>query len=617
MEFRLQSFFCNNYMNMNKFNQTILAVAFIIGVNFSAFPQTLSKYIPDNAGVVFSVNANSIGKKVGMDALNATSFMKDLDLKLNQESGNPEIKLIKEFKKNPESWGINMNDYQFAWVNLDSTSAGFTYLFPLKSMSVLEDKISELRKTQSSMPNFEVIENSSIRYIVSQNVGMFYSAEYIGFTSQAHLKTAFDITNEKFKTYEEQYGDEYDNYYNKVSDSLKASEKELVVESIKTLDSRKSKSLNQNFIKNDDANVYVNSANFSSFMNSTMGNPEMSRIYGKLYKQNPLNLVGYNSELALNFNNKEIEMTVKAQYPEGSLFQPDDLFRKGIHPEFMKHINGKNTLAAYSFNINIPVFVQNLEQYIKENYKELPLDYNSTINSGLKSSGLSFDANDLKSTFSGEFLLTFNGISEIKKEYIDYSYDEDYNETQVKKTKKEPVPNMTLLMGIGNPNHINEILDLLISKNFLEKKKGFYEFVIPGNTGIRTILKKTDHYLVISNSAEMLESSKLLKKGYSKKYQNAQLNKDIASNHSFMFANLDKIMGLVISQSKDMSSKDLKSMQQIQKTFSLLEYYGFKTENSGSTTYMKAFTKGLKSNSALDILNLFDTIYSIQEGLNK
>ena len=93
-----------------------------------------------------------------------------------------------------------------------------------------------------------------------------------------------------------------------------------------------------------------------------------------------------------------------------------------------------------------------------------------------KESGIKAD--ELWYIFKGECLFLFHAMISVERKYKTYEMDEEYNYTEVEKTKTVPLPLYSLATTINNDTLFHKYLNLLIQKGIIQKEKNRYLIVL-------------------------------------------------------------------------------------------------------------------------------------------
>jgi hypothetical protein len=186
---------------------------------------------------------------------------------------------------------------------------------------------------------------------------------------------------------------------------------------------------------------------------------------------------------AINFENGQIA-TDYVMYSNKELTEKfKDLYRSSVSSD-MQGVQPGNVIAGASVALNSKA-IANL---LKEN-KILDDETDSRL-ATILGSGITLDF--LTSTFSGEFILSLNGIR--TKEEMKYDY---FSGNLV--PSKAPSPDYAVSIGISNDAQAQVLLDTLVGKGFLTDTNKVY--IVSTPIGKLTMVKKKGALLILGEEA--------------------------------------------------------------------------------------------------------------------
>jgi len=125
---------------------------------------------------------------------------------------------------------------------------------------------------------------------------------------------------------------------------------------------------------------------------------------------------------------------------------------------------------------------------VGEAYKKLTVDilseapyYGQHAETVQKAIDIIIDQEAIYNLFPGELFIASEGVIEKEVTYIDYVYDDEYNYTEVEKTKTKQIPIFTAMLAVGNESQAKTLLDLSLLSKATTKENGIYTFKFPGN----------------------------------------------------------------------------------------------------------------------------------------
>lgn len=173
--------------------------------------------------------------------------------------------------------------------------------------------------------------------------------------------------------------------------------------------------------------------------------------------------------------------------------------------KFSKYLTDK-TLGFFNFNINSEAYLRDMPSYMAKYYGGLLGPQQDLVEWGLMALEVALDEKAIAQIMPGDHLFVVNGLRKFRKEYIDYTYDDDYNATEVKKTKDETLPVFIWMFTSKDQRLIKKGLDLAIAKTLGKTQDGIYAFSSKKAMDFPMyVLLKDDLVMVSNDSLSLLD----------------------------------------------------------------------------------------------------------------
>ncbi len=140
---------------------------------------------------------------------------------------------------------------------------------------------------------------------------------------------------------------------------------------------------------------------------------------------------------------------------------------------------------------------------------------------GLMALEIALDEKAIAEVMPGDHLVVVNGLRKFKKDYIDYTYDDDYNATEVKKTKEETLPVFIWMFTSKDQRLIKKGLEMAVSKQVGQVHDGIYAFS-------KQKAKDFPMYVLLKEDLVMVSNDSLSLNDIRQNKMNAPVNKDFA-----------------------------------------------------------------------------------------
>ncbi|MCI0922067.1 hypothetical protein [Sphingobacterium rhinopitheci] len=199
--------------------------------------------------------------------------------------------------------------------------------------------------------------------------------------------------------------------------------------------------------------------------------------------------------------------------------QYKEIYRKGVNPKFYNFLD-KDVVAFFSVNANTEAYLKALPSMISRNYSTIFPYYNDFVDLGASIFEVLLDEKAIGKVYKGDNLLVLNGLTKSEVEYTDYEYDEDYNYTEVVKTKMETIPQFMWMFSSDDTRIFDRMIQVGLNREYLEEVySGLYRVVEVNSSGIQIYLQIKDGIVFVSDDLMKMQdiaSNKVNTKGVPK-----------------------------------------------------------------------------------------------------
>ncbi len=176
--------------------------------------------------------------------------------------------------------------------------------------------------------------------------------------------------------------------------------------------------------------------------------------------------------------------------------------KQKINKKFFKYINEDNLMGYMTYKINSKSFLEEYPSILAQTYSPLwGGPYNEDMKLGMAIFSLVLDEEAVSKLITGDVYFGLSGINDKEVTYFDYEYDEDYNYTEVEKTKMEKLPEFIVMATTKDKDFTSKLITYLTNKALIEPQNGYYKILDPYND------IPLDLYFVIKNDIFFLTTS--------------------------------------------------------------------------------------------------------------
>lgn len=227
------------------------------------------------------------------------------------------------------------------------------------------------------------------------------------------------------------------------------------------------KSYNASLDKNAIAEIWVSS--LQDVYNSIA--PEFG-TYGKAGL-----MKGYGSLSAKLFmDNKSFRISTGLELAKEQADAYKKIMNRKLNKKFLNYVNSEKAIGFMGYAIDTKAYLEELPKLMQQTYGTLlgrNMDEEFDLGSDLFS--LLLDEEAVSKVVKGDALFIINGLNSRDVTYTTYEYDEDYNQTEVTKTKKETLPDFLFMFSSEDQRLMNKLIKYGINKNKVSVNNNIYK----------------------------------------------------------------------------------------------------------------------------------------------
>lgn len=245
---------------------------------------------------------------------------------------------------------------------------------------------------------------------------------------------------------------------------------------------------------------------------------------------------------------------------------------------------GSNVLGYYSISMDTQAVMNYEYKILKNTLNSVYQSYSKDASGNeadvlIDAVALFLDEKAIADLVPGNAVFVLHDLKKVQREYVDISYDENYEQIETKGTKDEIQPDFTFMMNTRNESFVNKLLKLPLNKSKFtatdyQLTNGYYTIHFEKDNVFENL------YLGLKNGVVMLTTSKVNIENLIQQTVmplHADFKKSISKNNAAAWFDLQKI----ITASKTELDKDAKS-----------NYYDIALKNAGEITVETKFKNG-------------------------
>jgi len=464
-----------------------LLILFLLATLFtSAQSFYLESKIPADSQVVASINGDRTLELLSINDFEKSDigklFLKQL------KKGNSTIESVKDF-----GFKLNSKAYYFHQTN-DSISS-HNFIVQIANKGNFEKQL-----LQGGKKNIELLNGTSI--LQQHGTITAWNNEILVISSSQLSKSYFDTNKQRLKL--QKITEEESTW--ELKKRLKTEWTR--TQTLKLLTEKPTRSIltNKSYIssKNNKASASVWVNNYGELMNVFLqGNLKSFRNLGITTFKDMYGINSVNANLFFNETSVELKTTMHVNQQWSNSFK--EIYNKKPHKKFNKYFNKDNTLAYMNLTLSTEGLLKSYPSLIADTYGNIIPAYSQETKLAAEFFNLLLDEQAIDELIGGDFLFVLNDLKQKEVSYLSYDYDENYKKKEVKKTKKEFVPDFTFMIGSENEQFVKKLLRIGIKHNYVDNLSSYYSLVLPKKLPINLFVGIKDDIVFLTSSEKQIQ----------------------------------------------------------------------------------------------------------------
>ncbi|WP_316803803.1 hypothetical protein [Pedobacter nototheniae] len=201
------------------------------------------------------------------------------------------------------------------------------------------------------------------------------------------------------------------------------------------------------------------------------------------------------------------------------------IMNRKLNKNFLKYVNSEKAIGFLGYSIDTKAYLEEFPKLMKQTYGSiLGGKMDEEIELGTDLFSLLLDEEAVSKVVKGDALFVINGLNTKDVNYTSYDYDDDYNRTEVQKTKKETLPDFLFMFSSEDTKLFQKLIKYGINKNYVVPEQGIYKLK-EGKSPMDIYFMIKDGIVFFGNSLTEMQS-----------IYNNQFNATISKKHKALLA---------------------------------------------------------------------------------
>lgn len=280
----------------------------------------------------------------------------------------------------------------------------------------------------------------------------------------------------------------------------------------------------------------------------------MSRILGT---GGMANNYGYERIVAKVFTEeKQLRITTDIEMGKEYAELFSKIYKRKLNKNFFKYMNTDSLLGYMAWSLDTKTYLEEFPKLLESAYGNIGLGVNADeLSLAGEFISLLLDEEAISNMIKGDAIILFNGISQHENTYTDYEYDDNFNSKEIQKTKKESIPDFTMMFSSEENTLIKKLISYGIKKETVKMNGVFYELSIPKSPFQLFFMQKNGIFFFTNSLPEV---QKIADNSYQAKFSKKQI-KELRTGNFTAFMHPQKI-GTTLSSSGMEITEDFTKM---------------------------------------------------------
>ena len=310
----------------------------------------------------------------------------------------------------------------------------------------------------------------------------------------------------------------------------------------------------------------------------------------------------------LYLEDDKIKLVSNLKFSEKLKQSADKIYNSKLDRKFCNYLP-ENTLAYTTFSLSTEDLLKETATVSKDYFATTSeFEYNQEVSAYIDLIEIMLDEEAISELVTGDVVMLLNDLTTKEVKYKTWEYDDNFNETQVTKTKQELLPEFTIMMGSQNEEILTKLFKLSMKHKFLTSKESYFvsHEQFRNDLPFDMYLCFKDGILFFTNSKTQLKN---ILNGKAEPKINKKQRKHIMKNVGTMYIDMEQIITKTLNNAE--LSKELHELNHFTNDVKkVMLTSSYKNGKISSEIYITIPEH--EENSSKYLLNLIDKIITLQ-----
>ncbi len=259
----------------------------------------------------------------------------------------------------------------------------------------------------------------------------------------------------------------------------------------------------------------------------------LTTMFGSSLGYNPYDLFDIKSfyggmSLTSKLNFQETQATINTAYTMNDQLASysQAIYNGNLNKNFFNYFNEDEVQGYLSVNMSTEGVLKAYPQMIESMFAGMEKEHiGDLVAIGTRVASILLDEEAIAKAFRGDMLFVMTGLEQTEVNYTTYEYDENYESTEVTKTKTETLPKFIYMVTSEEQEIFNRLMRIGIKEKTIVFENGIYKLTAPDLPFTLNMFFKGNTLLVGNSTKDMMAiSNNTYKAKVSKKHKKLMSN---------------------------------------------------------------------------------------------
>lgn len=268
--------------------------------------------------------------------------------------------------------------------------------------------------------------------------------------------------------------------------------------------------------KNAKSSLYYWVKNFDALLSESFPSELMTMMPGASTGKPTMTTGMENITGNLIFDTEEIRMAVDMGVNDKMAGMMKKIYNTSMNKSFYNYFDTDNVLAYMNMSFDMAEMLRVYPEMTSMTYGSMLPDFKDEMDVATDLISIVLDEDAIAELVTGDMMMLLHDFEQREVTFTTTEYDDDFNATEVERTKMEPIPTFTVMVGSENTRIVNKLFKIAAKYGVSSSIGGYQKIMMPeGSVPFDMYTMQKDGIVFITNAES--QAQKIAKGKKSKK----------------------------------------------------------------------------------------------------